>query len=420
MSFPTPDLKLRNSTPYGVVIWNSYTDTTITVTLYSTGYATGAQTAQQRHPRRRLPAGSHRTHPHLRQRQDRHRQPRRLLLPGPRSRLLRRCPANLRRGGAGVKEAGPGDTVGVRVVQGFEEAQHEGAHHRQPRDDRLGPGAALEADGHDVVRLSRGSGTSSWDPEQGLLDRARPPAASRRRSTWPEPGSPTSAGHPSARRRSGGAGRFRPTCWPAVCAAMDPRPEVLVSGSAIGFYGSRGDEILDEDSPAGAGLPGRRGPAVGDGDGTRGGGRDPGGAHPHGGGAVPPGGALRKQLPLFRFGLGGRLASGEQYVSWITLDDEVAAIRHALDTTSLAGAVNLTAPNPVTNAEYTRVLGKALGRPTVLTVPSLRPRSGPRLGHDRGDADGQRSGPAEPTPEQRISVPAPHLGRGPGQRAPIV
>jgi uncharacterized protein (TIGR01777 family) len=81
------------------------------------------------------------------------------------------------------------------------------------------------------------------------------------------------------------------------------------------------------------------------------------------------GGALAQQLPLFRFGLGGRIGSGRQYWSWIALDDEVGAIIHALTTDSLRGAVNLTAPNPVTNAEYTKTLARVVGRPAVIPTP---------------------------------------------------
>ena len=83
------------------------------------------------------------------------------------------------------------------------------------------------------------------------------------------------------------------------------------------------------------------------------------------------GGALQRLLLPFRLGLGGRIGSGEQWMSWITLDDEVGAILHALATPSLTGAANLTAPSPVTNAEFTKTLGGVLHRPTVLPTPLL-------------------------------------------------
>ena len=102
------------------------------------------------------------------------------------------------------------------------------------------------------------------------------------------------------------------------------------------------------------------------------------------------GGALAKLLPLFKFGLGGRFGSGRQWMSWISLDDEVAAIVHLL-TSEVSGPVNLTAPAPVTNAELADTLGDVLHRPTVLPVPAFGPRL--LLGRDRADAllfEGQR------------------------------
>ena len=85
------------------------------------------------------------------------------------------------------------------------------------------------------------------------------------------------------------------------------------------------------------------------------------------------GGALKKQLPLFKFGLGGKMGSGDQWQSWIHIDDEVTAIIHLL-TSDLAGAVNLTAPTPVTNVEFTKTLGDVLGRPTFLPIPKFGPK----------------------------------------------
>ena len=85
------------------------------------------------------------------------------------------------------------------------------------------------------------------------------------------------------------------------------------------------------------------------------------------------GGALKKQLPLFKFGLGGKMGSGEQWQSWISIDDEVGAIVHLLSS-AVSGPVNLTAPNPVTNAEFTDTLGTALHRPTMLPIPKFGPR----------------------------------------------
>ena len=146
-------------------------------------------------------------------------------------------------------------------------------------------------------------------------------------------------------------------------------PAVFVSASAVGYYGDRGDEVLTEESGPGDRVPGR---------GLRG----LGGGHRPGGGRRPAscrlrtgivldrrGGALARQLPLFRLGLGARLGGGDQYVSWITLADEVAAIVRAVEDARLVGPVNLCAPAPVTNAEFTRALGRALHRPAALAVP---------------------------------------------------
>ncbi len=152
-------------------------------------------------------------------------------------------------------------------------------------------------------------------------------------------------------------------------AALPSPPGVLVSGSAIGFYGDRGDEELTEDSPTGEGflaLVAREW-------------EDAASPLAAAGARVTlvrtgivlsaQGGALGRQLPAFRFGLGARLGSGRQYLSWISLDDEVSIIVRALTDPDLAGPINATAPSPVTNAEFTRALGRVLHRPAVLAVP---------------------------------------------------
>jgi uncharacterized protein (TIGR01777 family) len=153
-------------------------------------------------------------------------------------------------------------------------------------------------------------------------------------------------------------------------ARLERPPRVLVSASAIGFYGDRGHEPLDETSPPGSGFlaevcqewEAAAAPAAEAG--LR---------------LVLPrigivlsreGGALVKMLPVFRLGLGGRVGDGRQYMSWITLDDLVAAIDHALLDPELQGPVNVVAPAPATNAELTRALGAVLGRPTLVPVPA--------------------------------------------------
>jgi uncharacterized protein (TIGR01777 family) len=228
--------------------------------------------------------------------------------------------------------------------------------------------ADLESDGHAVVRLVRQGGSPSWDPGRGTLD---PSVLQGVDAVVHLAGAGIADGRWSpGRRREILESRVVPTDLLARrLADADPKPGVLVSGSAIGFYGSRGDEEVDEDSAGGAGFLAdvvRRWEAAtapAEAAGMR-------VVHARTGIVQSPmGGALRKQLPLFRLGLGARLGSGRQHVSWISLDDEVAAIRHALADPSLSGPVNLTAPNPVTNAEYTKALGAVLGRPTVLVVP---------------------------------------------------
>jgi len=167
-------------------------------------------------------------------------------------------------------------------------------------------------------------------------------------------------------------------------AALDPAPAVLVSASAIGYYGDRGDEQLTEESAAGTGFLAEvcvawedaTAPAVASGIRTV--------LLRTGIVLSPTGGALAKQLPLFRLGVGGKIGSGHQYWSWITLDDEVAAILHCIDDASLSGPVNATAPHPATNAELTKALGAALHRPSFATVPApaLKLVLGPEMAAD--------------------------------------
>jgi uncharacterized protein (TIGR01777 family) len=148
------------------------------------------------------------------------------------------------------------------------------------------------------------------------------------------------------------------------------RPTVLVSQSAVGYYGSSGDALLDERSPAGHDYlaevvvawerEAMAAPA-----GTR--------VVCTRAGVVlsSSGGALAKMLPFFKLGLGGPVAGGRQYVPWIHLDDVVGGLMWCLDEANATGPVNLTAPTPVTNAELSRTLGHVLGRPAVLPVPGL-------------------------------------------------
>ena len=166
-------------------------------------------------------------------------------------------------------------------------------------------------------------------------------------------------------------------------AGLDRPPSVLVSASAIGFYGDTGDAAVTEQAPAGSDFladvcvqwEAAAAPAAEAGIRV---------VHPRTGIVLSPdGGALAKLLPLFKLGLGGRMGSGRQWWSWISLTDEVAAIRHLIDH-EVAGPVNLTAPAPATNAGLTDVLGSVLHRPTLLPVPSFGPKL--LLGGELADA----------------------------------
>lgn len=168
-----------------------------------------------------------------------------------------------------------------------------------------------------------------------------------------------------------------------TAAAMNNQPKVMLSGSAIGYYGSQGDtELVESSAPADDFLAkltvdweAAAQPAIDAGIRT---------AFIRTGIVLSTeGGALPKLLPLFKLFLGGKFGSGDQYMSWISITDEVNAIIHLLDS-AISGPVNLTAPNPVTNAEFASVLGRVLGRPSFLPVPAFGPKL--VLGTDRADA----------------------------------
>ncbi len=152
-------------------------------------------------------------------------------------------------------------------------------------------------------------------------------------------------------------------------ARLSAPPKVLVSASAVGYYGNRGDEVLTEESPAGQGF--LAGVCQAWEEATSAVPQHVRVVHSRTGIVLSPtGGALGQMLIPFRLGLGGVIGSGEQYVSWVTLDDVLGAIHHALLTESLSGPINVTAPHPVTNRELTTTLGKVLGRPTMLPLPA--------------------------------------------------
>lgn len=154
-------------------------------------------------------------------------------------------------------------------------------------------------------------------------------------------------------------------------SALQHKPKVLVSGSAIGFYGDRGEAIVDESSQPGEGF---------DAEVVREWEKAAHEAEPTGvrlaivrtGHVLDPrGGFLGPQLTPFKLGLGGPLAGGNQYISWIHVEDEVGILLWALENERVRGVVNATAPNPVTNKTFSKALGKALGRPAVVPVPGL-------------------------------------------------
>lgn len=171
------------------------------------------------------------------------------------------------------------------------------------------------------------------------------------------------------------------------------RPRVLLSASAVGWYGDTGDRIVDESAPPGTDFLARvcqdweaaTAPAADAGVGV---------THLRTGLVLGPGGLIGRMAPLFRLRLGGRLGSGRQYWPWIALDDEIAAIRFLL-TAPVSGPVNLTAPNPVTNAEFTRALAQVVDRPAVLPVPGFALRIALGEFAPVGVLAGQRAVPAK-------------------------
>lgn len=148
-------------------------------------------------------------------------------------------------------------------------------------------------------------------------------------------------------------------------------PKLMISASAIGYYGNRGDEVLTEASAPGDGfLPEvcvewEQATALATEKGIR-------VVNARFGIILDQnGGALAKMLPPFRMGIGGRIGSGKQWMSWIVLDDVVGALKFALTNETVSGPVNFVAPNPVTNSEFTKTLGKALSRPTIFPIPAF-------------------------------------------------
>ena len=235
--------------------------------------------------------------------------------------------------------------------------------------------AFLGSEGHSVTRLvrrrpPRGKHEVLWDPDEGTIDEG---GLAGVEAAVHLAGHPIAAGRWTARRkeaiRSSRAEGTR--LLSETLARLDPPPRVLACASAKDYYGDRGDELLGERSDHGpdfladvirqwedateaAALGGIRvvnlrfGIVLG-----------------------RNGGALKRFLTPFRLGVGGRLGSGRQYISWVSLEDVTRAIYHSIVTESIEGPVNIVAPDPVTNAQFTRTLGRVLSRPTLFPVPGF-------------------------------------------------
>jgi uncharacterized protein (TIGR01777 family) len=221
-----------------------------------------------------------------------------------------------------------------------------------------------------MVRRPAGPGEISWNPATGQLNPASLESIDAVVHLAGE--------NVGARWTAGRKARIRDSrvegtrLISETLARLAKRPEVMVSASAVGIYGDRGDDVLTESSALGnsadflaqvgveweaAADPARQaGIRV---------------VHPRFGLVLSrKGGALGRMLLPFRLGLGGRLGSGSQWMSWISLADAVEVIGHVLSNRDVHGPVNVTAPRPVTNREFTRTLGRVLARPTVFAVPA--------------------------------------------------
>jgi len=232
----------------------------------------------------------------------------------------------------------------------------------------------LRAAGHDVVRLVRRAASApdevSWDPAAGTIDVAglqgvgafiTLAGAGVGDHRWTE----------DYKREILNSRIDSTHTIVHAIRQMDVKPSVLVAGSAIGWYGDTGHRVVDESDPAGTGFladvvrawEAAAAPAASAGIRV---------VHPRTGLVVSgKGGAWARMFPLFKAGLGGKLGNGRQYWSWISLRDEITALQALVEDDSYVGPVNLTGPDPVTNAEVTATMGRVLGRPTILPAPAF-------------------------------------------------
>jgi uncharacterized protein (TIGR01777 family) len=229
----------------------------------------------------------------------------------------------------------------------------------------------LERGGHSVTRLTRspkGENDVRWDPDAGTIEGSLEgtdavvhlAGESIAEGRWTS----------SKKERIMQSRKKGTRLLAEAIAGLPTPPRVMVSASAVGYYGDRGNEVLREDSQPGSDFlaevckawEAAADPA-----------REAGIRVVHTRFGIvlsPKGGALGTTLPVFKLGGGGRIGSGRQWWSWVALDDVVGTIHHALENDSVEGPVNVGSPNPLTNAEYTKVLGKVLNRPTVFPVPA--------------------------------------------------
>lgn len=234
--------------------------------------------------------------------------------------------------------------------------------------------ARLRAKGHPVRRLVRSTrdpqpGDVPWNPEAGTLD---PAVLAGCDAIVHLAGAPIAQRWTASHKRDIRDSRVNGTSLLAkAIAAMSEKPRVVLSGSAIGYYGDRGDELVDEQSAPGTGFLADVGKAW------------EAAAEPIAQAGVrlvllrtgivlsPDGGALEKMLPPFRMGVGGPMGSGMQWLSWISLEDQLRAMEYVLETDGVRGAVNLVSPNPVTNATFATTLGRVLRRPALIPLPAF-------------------------------------------------
>src|SRR5947207_4913333 len=232
---------------------------------------------------------------------------------------------------------------------------------------------ALRVDGHTIVRLVRGSpgrDAARWNPDEGVIDRG---ALADVDAVIHLAGESIASGRwTPARKARILDSRVQGTGLLAhALSTLEHKPRIFLSASAVGFYGDRGDAVLDETSPQGRGF---LADVCADWEDATRPAADAGirvvtmrtGVVLSG-----AGGALQKILTPFRLGVGGVLGAGTQYMSWIAVDDVVGAIQHLLVAAPGAGPINLVAPNPVTNRAFTKTLGNVLSRPTLLGVPGF-------------------------------------------------